>query len=119
MKLALFEDDQFLLDMMPNLLASEGHEVVLICDSLSASREALQVDASGVLVSGVSFDTAIVDGNLSPGYSGQDGVEICTLLKLLNPRPMIIGNSGGGRVVGADHQSMKDISLLLKLLQAG
>lgn len=116
MKLALFEDDQFLIDVMTGLLKKNGHDVVLTCMSLADSRIALTVDSHGKLKSAIDFDAAIVDGNLSPGISGQDGVQICRLLRTINPSPVIIGNSGGGTVVGADHQARKDLSFLLALL---
>lgn len=118
MKIAVFEDDRGFTEALMSLLEwYGGHTVVLTCVSVSEAQEALRCTDDGKLLSGVEFEIAIVDGNLSFGrYDGGDGEEVCRLLKQLSPVPHIIGNSGGGSVRGADTQANKDVTRLLELL---
>lgn len=87
-----------------------SHEVVATIFTMREAREFLACDAQGQLISAPAFDVAIVDGNLSWSYDGSDGREICELLAQLVPRPLSIGHSGGGAVMGADEQSPKGSS---------
>lgn len=117
LRIALFEDDASLVADMSTLLRRRGYEVVLICESMTQVYEALGVDRSGKLINGITFDVAVVDGNLGQGLTGQDGAEICHRLQFISPLPHIIGNSGAGPVQGAHVQAYKDITLLQSLLK--
>lgn len=118
MRIALFEDDVYYAVDTIRLLEVHDHEVVLHCKSLEDSVRALSCDSSGVLRSGRQFDIAIVDGDMGFSLSREDGARICYWLNRLQPRPVIIGNSGGGDIAGADKQVNKDPRALLEVLES-
>lgn len=117
MRIALFEDDEWLVDNLTRLLESMGHQIVFSCQTLSESEQMLVSNDEGRLANGHEIDLAIVDGDLKFGMLLQDGAKICRLLKNLQPRPLIIGNSGGGSVEGADKQAHKKLDTLLEFLK--
>ena len=117
MRAAVFEDDDFISELLVRLLKRAGYEVVLTCASMKEARNALRRTDDGSLPNTVGIDIAIVDGNLTFGqYNGLEGAELCRLLRQLSPTPRIVGNSGGNPVYGADVQVHKDVTRLVQIL---
>ncbi|MGB4768304.1 MAG: hypothetical protein WBP22_03530 [Candidatus Saccharimonas sp.] len=116
MCIAIFEDNRLFVTLMQTVLVKRGYEIVLCCYSLSDAQYRLQTNDAGRLQRGLEIDIAIVDGNLSGAVNGEDGKEICRILRQVNPKPLIIGNSGSGAVQGADIQAEKDIGRLMAII---
>ena len=116
MRIAIFEDNRLFATLLQTVLVKRGYEIVLCCYSLSDAQYRLQTNDAGRLQRGLEIDIAIVDGNLSGAVNGEDGKEICRILRQVNPKPLIIGNSGNGAVQGADIQAEKDLGLLMSAI---
>lgn len=103
-RVAIFEDQEGIREILRRGLSSNGHTVTFQAESMDAARNALEG------VNENDFDIAIVDGNLdSDTISGEDGAEIASLIRRKAANVAIIGFSASAPVVGADVDVGKDI----------
>lgn len=110
-RVAIFEDQEAIREILSLSLTTRGHMVTLEAESMEAARSALD------LISEDDFDVAIVDGNLDVGtISGENGAEIASLIRQKAARVAIIGFSASSPVEGADSDAGKNIKTVVDLI---
>lgn len=101
-RVLLLEDDELAREGIEIFITRAGHSVVRTASTFEDSKEAIKhIKRDGIQI-------VVVDGNLTPGDSGnEDGEDIVRDIRSDHPEVGIIGNASVGKIRGADVQVPK------------